>query len=80
MGVGAGNTPAIIDENANVPAAVEAVLASKTFDNGVICAFEQSIVAAENVYDDVRKEFVKQGAYILHKEESATLGKIIINS
>jgi acetaldehyde dehydrogenase/alcohol dehydrogenase len=56
------------------------VLASKTFDNGVICAFEQSIVAAENVYDDVRKEFVKQGAYILHKEESATLGKIIINS
>ncbi|MDR2777039.1 MAG: aldehyde dehydrogenase family protein [Puniceicoccales bacterium] len=79
LGVGAGNTPAIIDENANVSAAVEAVLASKTFDNGVICASEQSIVAVKSVYDGVRKELAKQGAYILNKEESATLGKIIIN-
>ncbi|MDR1255557.1 MAG: aldehyde dehydrogenase family protein [Puniceicoccales bacterium] len=78
LGVGPGNTPAIIDETADVKAAVEAVLLSKTFDNGMICASEQSIVAVGAVYEGVKEELLHRGAHILDREESAKLGKIII--
>ncbi|MDR0595532.1 MAG: aldehyde dehydrogenase family protein [Puniceicoccales bacterium] len=78
LGVGAGNTPAIIDETADVKAAVEAVLLSKTFDNGMICASEQSIVTVATIYSDVKEELIRQGAHILTHEESAKLGKIIL--
>ena len=56
LGVGAGNTPAIIDETAHIKMAVNSILLSKTFDNGVICASEQSIVVLEEVYDEVKRE------------------------
>ena len=69
LGVGAGNTPAIIDETAHIKMAVNSILLSKTFDNGVICASEQSIVVLEQVYDEVKKELAERGAYILKGEE-----------
>jgi acetaldehyde dehydrogenase/alcohol dehydrogenase len=69
IGVGAGNTPAIIDETAHIKMAVNSILLSKTFDNGVICASEQSVIALDSVYDEVRKEFAERGAYILKKDE-----------
>ena len=67
IGVGAGNTPAIIDETADIKMAVNSILLSKTFDNGVICASEQSVIVMDEVYDEVRKEFAERGAYILKK-------------
>lgn len=79
IGVGSGNAPAIIDETADIPAAVSAILLSKTFDNGVICASEQSIVAVASVYGTVKAELTTQGAYVLNEEESAKVGKIILN-
>lgn len=79
LGVGAGNTPAIIDETAHVKMAVNSILLSKTFDNGVICASEQSIVVLEQVYDEVRKELADRGAYILKGEEIDKVRKIILN-
>ena len=69
LGVGAGNTPAIIDETANVTVAVNSIIHSKTFDNGLICASEQSVIAEDAVYDAVKAEFVKRGCYILNEEE-----------
>ncbi len=65
LGVGAGNTPAIIDETAHIKMAVNSILLSKTFDNGVICASEQSILVMDEIYDEVRKELSARGAYIL---------------
>ena len=62
LGVGAGNTPAIIDESAHIKMAVNSILLSKTFDNGVICASEQSIVVLEQVYDEVKRELAERGA------------------
>lgn len=79
LGVGAGNTPAVIDETADIQMAVSYILMSKTFDNGMICASEQSIVAVKDVYDEVKKELEFRGAYILNKKESEKLGKIILN-
>lgn len=79
LGVGAGNTPAIIDETAHIKMAVNSVLLSKTFDNGVICASEQSLVVLEQVYDEVRKELAARGAYILKGEEIDKVRKIILN-
>lgn len=64
LGVGAGNTPAVIDETADIQMAVSYILMSKTFDNGMICASEQSIVAVDDVYDAVKKELVYRGAYL----------------
>lgn len=69
LGVGAGNTPAIIDETADIKMAVSSILMSKTFDNGMICASEQSIVCVKDVYDDVRKELEYRGAYLLSAKE-----------
>ena len=79
LGVGAGNTPAIIDETAHVKMAVNSILLSKTFDNGVICASEQSIVVLEEVYDEVKKELADRGAYILKGEEIDKVRKVILN-
>ena len=79
LGVGAGNTPAIIDETAHIKMAVNSILLSKTFDNGVICASEQSIVVLEQVYDEVKKELAERGAYILKGEEIDKVRKVILN-
>lgn len=79
LGVGAGNTPAIIDESAHIKMAVNSILLSKTFDNGVICASEQSIIVLEEVYDEVKKELAERGAYILKGEEIDKVRKIILN-
>ncbi len=78
LGVGAGNTPAVIDETADVGMAVSYILMSKTFDNGMICASEQSVIAVKSVYEKVKAEFVHRGAYLLDKKESDKLAKIIL--
>ena len=78
LGVGAGNTPAVIDETADVEMAVSYILMSKTFDNGMICASEQSVIAVKDVYEQVKKEFVYRGAHLLNAEENEKLGKIIL--
>ena len=80
LGVGAGNTPAIIDETADIKMAVSSVLMSKTFDNGMICASEQSVIVHKDIYDEVKKEFTYRGAYILNKKEKEKLAKIIIQN
>ena len=79
LGVGAGNTPAIIDETDHIKMAVNSILLSKTFDNGVICASEQSIVVLEQVYDEVKRELAERGAYILKGEEIDKVRNIILN-
>ena len=80
LGVGAGNTPAIIDESADVILAVNSIIHSKTFDNGMICASEQSVIVHKNVYDAVRAEFAKRGCYFLEGEElDKVRSTIIIN-
>ena len=79
LGVGAGNTPAIIDETADIKMAVNSILLSKTFDNGVICASEQSILVVEEKYEEVKKELDLRGAYILKGEEVDKVRKIILN-
>ncbi len=78
LGVGAGNTPAIIDSSANIIQAVNSVIHSKTFDNGMICASEQSVIVMSDIYKQVRDEFIKRGCYILNKDEIESLRKIII--
>ena len=78
IGVGAGNTPAIIDKSANIVQAVNSIIHSKTFDNGMICASEQSVIALSNVYDDVKAEFEKRGCYFLNDEEKDLLRKTMI--
>ena len=79
LGVGAGNTPAIIDETAHIKMAVNSILLSKTFDNGVICASEQSIIVMESIYDKVKAELKERGAYILKGEEVEKVRNIILN-
>ena len=78
IGVGAGNTPAVIDETADVTTAVNSILLSKTFDNGMICASEQSVIVVDAVYEAVKAEFLKRGAYILNAEEKAKLAATIV--
>ncbi len=78
IGVGAGNTPAIIDETADIRIAVNSILLSKTFDNGMICASEQSVVVVREVVDAVKAEFIKRGAHICSPEEADLLRKTII--
>jgi acetaldehyde dehydrogenase/alcohol dehydrogenase len=78
IGVGAGNTPAIIDETADVRMAVSSVLMSKTFDNGVICASEQSVIVVRALYEAVKQEFVARGAVILTPEQQQKLGAILL--
>ena len=78
LGVGAGNTPAIIDDTANIPLAVNSIIHSKTFDNGMICASEQSVIVLDKVYDKVKKEFAARGAYFLKDAELEKVRKTII--
>lgn len=78
LGVGAGNTPAIIDESADIILAVNSIIHSKTFDNGMICASEQSVIVLDSVYDKVREEFEKRGCYFLNAEETEKVRKTII--
>ncbi len=80
IGVGAGNTPAIIDETAHIKMAVNSILLSKSFDNGVICASEQSVIVIDKIYDEVRREFAARGAYILNDSEVDAVRRIILNN
>ena len=80
LGVGPGNTPAVIDESADILLAVSSIIHSKTFDNGMICASEQSVVVLDSIYEQVKAEFVNRGCYILNPEETEKLrGTILIN-
>lgn len=78
VGVGAGNTPVIIDDTADILNAVSSVIHSKTFDNGMICASEQSVIVLDKVYDKVKKEFADRGCYFLNKAETDKVRKTII--
>ena len=78
LGVGAGNTPAIIDESADILLAVNSIIHSKTFDNGMICASEQSVIVLDSIYDEVKREFASRGCYFLNPEETEKVRKTII--
>ena len=78
LGVGAGNTPAIIDDTANVILAVNSIIHSKTFDNGMICASEQSVIVLDKVYEEVKREFAARGCYFLTPDETERVRKTII--
>ena len=78
LGVGAGNTPAIIDDTADILLAVNSIIHSKTFDNGMICASEQSVIVLESVYDAVKSEFAARGCYFLTPAETEKVRKTII--
>lgn len=78
LGVGAGNTPAIIDSTADIKVAVNSIIHSKTFDNGMICASEQSVTVLADVYDAVKKEFSDRGCYFLNADETEKIRKTII--
>ena len=78
LGVGAGNTPVIIDDTADVVLAVNSIIHSKTFDNGMICASEQSVTVLDKVYDQAKKEFLARGCYFLKKDELDKVRKTIL--
>lgn len=78
LGVGAGNTPAIIDDTANILLAVNSIIHSKTFDNGMICASEQSVIVLKSIYDAVKEEFAARGCYFLNPAETEKVRKTII--
>ena len=80
IGVGAGNTPAIIDDTAHIKMAVSSILMSKTFDNGVICASEQEVIVMDSIYNEVRKEFIARGAYFLKGDEIDKVRKTIVRN
>lgn len=78
IGVGAGNTPAVVDASADIPLAVSSILHSKTFDNGMICASEQSVIVAKEIYAKFKKEMQLRGAYFLSSAEAQKVRKTII--
>ena len=78
IGVGAGNTPAVIDDSADITLAVNSIIHSKTFDNGMVCASEQSVIVVDNVYEKVKAEFKNRGCYFLSPEETEKVRKTII--
>ncbi len=78
LGVGAGNTPAIIDDTADILLAVNSIIHSKTFDNGMICASEQSVIVLDSIYDKVKEEFAQRGCYFLTDDETEKVRKTII--
>ena len=78
IGVGAGNTPAVIDTSADITLAVNSIIHSKTFDNGMICASEQSVIVLDKVYKKVKKEFAERGCYFLDREETERVRKTVI--
>ena len=78
LGVGAGNTPVIIDDTADIRLAVNSIIHSKTFDNGMICASEQSVTVLDKIYDKVKEEFFYRGCYFLKEDELEKVRKIIL--
>jgi acetaldehyde dehydrogenase/alcohol dehydrogenase len=78
LGVGAGNTPAVIDETAEIRLSVSSILLSKTFDNGMICASEQSVIVVDQVYEQVKQEFALRGAYFLTPEEQTKVSNVLV--
>ena len=78
LGVGPGNTPAVIDESADIVLAVNSIIHSKTFDNGMICASEQSVIVSDKIYDRVKEEFMRRGCYLLNPEQTEKVRKTII--
>ena len=79
IGVGAGNTPAVIDETADIEMAVNSIIMSKTFDNGVICASEQSVIVHKKVYQQVKKLFTERGCYLLNDSEKELVRDVILD-
>ncbi|MGR6771999.1 bifunctional acetaldehyde-CoA/alcohol dehydrogenase [Pectobacterium brasiliense] len=80
IGVGAGNTPVVVDETADIKRAVASILMSKTFDNGVICASEQSVIVVDSVYDAVRERFATHGGYMLKGKELHAVQGILLKN
>jgi acetaldehyde dehydrogenase/alcohol dehydrogenase len=78
LGVGAGNTPAVIDTTAHIKMAVSSILLSKTFDNGMICASEQSVIVLDPIYEEVKQEFIERGAYFLDEQEKDKIRNLIL--
>ena len=78
IGVGAGNTPVIIDESADIIVTVNSIIHSKTFDNGMICASEQAVIVSDKIYDQVKEEFIKRGCYFLKEDEIDKVRKTMI--
>ena len=78
IGVGAGNVPAVIDETADILLAVNSIIHSKTFDNGMVCASEQAVIVLNSIYDKVKKEFTDRGCYFLNEEEKDKIRKTIM--
>ena len=78
IGVGAGNTPVIIDESADIIVTVNSIIHSKTFDNGMICASEQAVIVSDKIYDQVKEEFMKRGCYFLKEDEIDKVRKTMI--
>ncbi|MBM7074388.1 bifunctional acetaldehyde-CoA/alcohol dehydrogenase [Shewanella sp. 202IG2-18] len=80
IGVGAGNTPIVIDETADIKRAVSSILMSKTFDNGVVCASEQAVVIVDSIYDEVKERFASHGGYLLSAKETKAMQKVILKN
>lgn len=78
IGVGAGNAPAVIDESADIILAVNSIIHSKTFDNGMVCASEQSVIVLDKVYEEAKAEFAKRGAYFLNDDEKNKLRSVLL--
>lgn len=78
LGVGPGNTPAVIDDSADIVLAVNSIIHSKTFDNGMICASEQSVIVLSSIYEAVKKEFAERGCYFLNEEEAGKVRNVIL--
>ncbi|WP_181280660.1 bifunctional acetaldehyde-CoA/alcohol dehydrogenase [Aphanothece hegewaldii] len=80
LGVGAGNTPALIDASAHIKMAVSSIILSKTFDNGMICASEQSVIVEDIIYDEVKEEFIERGAYFLNLQEREKVAQMLLKN
>lgn len=80
IGVGAGNTPVVVDETADIKRVVASILMSKTFDSGVICASEQSVIVVDSIYDAVRERFASHGGYMLQGKELKAVQDIILKN
>jgi acetaldehyde dehydrogenase/alcohol dehydrogenase len=80
IGVGAGNTPIVIDETADIKRAVSSILMSKTFDNGVVCASEQAVIVVDCIYKQVKERFISHGGHILSKAETAAMQSVILKN
>ncbi|MGL5472530.1 MAG: bifunctional acetaldehyde-CoA/alcohol dehydrogenase, partial [Shewanella sp.] len=80
IGVGAGNTPIVIDETADIKRAVSSILMSKTFDNGVVCASEQAVIVVDSIYEQVKERFATHGGYLLNTAQTAAMQQVILKN